>query len=1309
MDVHQLHGAADPAAGLAGQRTTFREMVARKREQILSSSPTTTGSSLSSQQPAPASIIAAAAATTSVPTARLSKTRSHAALMNSQKDSQLLHHQQQQPHSPQPSQQQSHYTHAASDALTRQKRKMSLHASYGTLWGPDPVIAPRHPIPPRALPSLSVKSQVDGVTPVPQKPSAQRRPTSGSTKRDSLPPSSLTTLPTSTSSSPTRRPASAGKRSSEYLTTSPTPSSTRTTRPISHHSSLTDLTPTSPLSISIQPVPLPIDKGRPGSGGRRFPSTTITGKPADTEPGDDPSADDGPLLSRSARTSQASIASDASGTSAGRRRSERDDEGGKGKGKRKVGKKKAASVPLELPRWNASTKKPTVAGAKGAKNTDKAKKTAGPPTPPAPQLSTDSLPLPRSASPLSDVNPTFSTSYDALDDDDDDDYTDAKYPVTPYQLTVFTKVCPTQDDLESNVSLWSGPPFWASVGWRVAPIPNPQAQPRDHHPSVTQPASVVISDLAAVLKRIRQTHAVLRTQLYRNDRIVDADVEGLLDQRPWREVRDDEVVAVVDLRGWVRGRSDHHEVREVDTRTMTSYVRHWMGGQERFERPFYALVFPGVVSSDGGGTEQETYVVFMASKAVADESSLRFIAHEVIALYTTCQTARLASPSSTRGIDVCVDGYTPRERYTFPLFAHSCTPTSTSLATTSHHTRGDLAYWHSVLIETVQDTVDAAERGRLEVQLEKLEREKEGLKDRVEKLRKRRGECEGELEGLREQRRGMEDEGEDPNATTAAAGECMRWEDPTTGSVHLISRDSQLTLLETVLGLDTRPPAADSSTTPYSTSFVVTPPTEPGSILPFLLKHDVPAAVLTLLQDHNLTQITDFAALTDSHLTHTLALLPKDRRQLLALIEYVRNRIKETIMESGKRKHALERRIAKCVREREGLDTQLRDAEAAVERDDDLGIRLRGVLRPPVVEVKVAPLGLEGYALRGGRGGATEPQQGEDFTQMWDMVPITLPAELVSNLRLFQDGYRATARQRRRARTGTGGRRSAQSRSRSRGGGTSESSNVETHDDEEEEDTNNALGARHGTTTTAYSTATAAACLSAFAIVLKHISGSDKYLLGLTHSFRRNGLAVGPVSDTFPVKIDLTRKGITFSALFGSVSRSIRAARRCGAGTPSWKIPTPSATALPIVFEYTPQKEAEMWRSYGLSPADILLHAASSSSDGVSWTHDETSHAHVKLHLIETGEGTIVGGLRYRRDVYEDEQVGKWVGKFVATLEGIDPGPRQIPVASIISRFYSTLWHGNPGTSATNVLVNAPPPASSHSHPIEAVAETDES
>jgi hypothetical protein len=202
-----------------------------------------------------------------------------------------------------------------------------------------------------------------------------------------------------------------------------------------------------------------------------------------------------------------------------------------------------------------------------------------------------------------------------------------------------------------------------------------------------------------------------------------------------------------------------------------------------------------------------------------------------------------------------------------------------------------------------------------------------------------------------------------------------------------------------------------------------------------------------------------------------------------------------------------------------------------------------------------------------------------------------------------------------------------------------------------------------------------AVCLAAFAVLMKHISGRDKFLLGVPTNFRNPGLILGPLTDIYPIKIDLSKKNKSFSSLFTSIFRIFNQIKRHSFSCPSSVISEKFGVGpnFPIQFEFVTLAELNYYKTIGLSINDILspqeIHEERFGSVLTEklWSDNKNDQFDIRFVMVEHENG-LECGVRFRKDRFDPEKIGKWITKFKSTLEGIDCNRRRVSVGDMISR-----------------------------------------
>lgn len=520
-------------------------------------------------------------------------------------------------------------------------------------------------------------------------------------------------------------------------------------------------------------------------------------------------------------------------------------------------------------------------------------------------------------------------------------------------------------------------------------------------------------------------------------------------------------------------------------------------------------------------------------------------------------------------------------------------------------------FWRTQCIESVQDEVEDDERWQFTQQLDRLKVEKRNLDGSKESLTKRIDNLSQEFKTLKKKRKKLDSgaNGEGPMA---------RFVDPTTQEVIIISVEAKDTLLQSVLGMENGE----------------------DNIAAFLDKHGVPKDVQRKINAPSLP-IDKFAELTQEALAD-VPILTRERRKIVALAEYVSSRIRESFHQQHKIKGDYERRILKVKRDLDKATEMLAVVNDRLETNDDMTIRLNALLNPPRYDERIMPLNLNSV---------TDVAYDSDLhTNQTDysFIPFTVNEEVVNQLRNFREAFLL-------------------SKQKGKDSGSSSVEIISSSDDADADTYNESTQIHQRRIRNANSV-----CTAAFCVLLRHISGQDKFSIGLTQSYRYRDMLVGPVSDTVPLKIDLTKKNLKFHSLFSKMYRGLYHARHQGTACPLTKIAKKYSHVkkLPIRFEYVSYKEYCLWEKAGMSIDDLM--DTSSSNYSKLWTLNENDTFDLKLLLIEK-QNCIEGGFIYRPEKFTTGQITKWMIKFQSILTSIEYSQRKIRIATMISRYISKI------------------------------------
>ncbi|KAI8897117.1 hypothetical protein BC833DRAFT_61906 [Globomyces pollinis-pini] len=730
------------------------------------------------------------------------------------------------------------------------------------------------------------------------------------------------------------------------------------------------------------------------------------------------------------------------------------------------------------------------------------------------------------------------------------------YHATPYQLEICTRLLPAADE-QDNLPTQSSSDYIISQAYVLS-------------------QSLLLLNVQNIINKLCYEYPILTTTVYRNPKIIDADIECYLEYTPWEDIPKERFTEVIKL-------EDSKNAEKAIWETAQEWIT-----KRKIDETFKLLIIECPATS-------QSYFIFSASLIIMDEISLLWLSKKFFSLYD----------ASVQGSDL--SNYNCEEQDTFEDLTYNTV-----------RLKSDISFWRDQCIQVSQDSINFEEKKTLEVQLRMLEKERVTLKTALQSATKQRAEYEKSLTNLRKQRLAIDQDNTGKGAKSS-------FTDPTTGEVCIISKTTKDALIKTVLG--------DEAVG--------------ENVIPLLAKHDVSKEIQRKINAASLN-LENFAAITEMTIDN-LYLENRDHRKILALIDYVRNRIKECIQEQGKVKFVLEREIAKSSRGFEASSNKVKISRDNLEANEDLAFRLNNILHPPYIENIIECLSLKNLYDT-----FTDPTTVN--LNRWGFQSFNISGEMLDNLRKFRSDWTLNIRNKKRLAK----KKAFLDQS------SDNDSLLEDDNDEDEKDKNQRRLLEHSVD---------AVCLAAFGVLMKHISGINQFTIGVNCSFRTPGLILGPLTDILPVKIDLTKKGISFTALFASLYKVFKQIRRHGPGCPfgyiskTLKIPA----EFPIQFEFISLAEKRDWQALGFSVADLIsphertaLHFANLKAERV-WTTNQQTNYDMKFIMVEC-EDTIECGVRYRSDRFEQEKILKWITKYQSTLEGIDCSRRKISVSSMISR-----------------------------------------
>lgn len=230
--------------------------------------------------------------------------------------------------------------------------------------------------------------------------------------------------------------------------------------------------------------------------------------------------------------------------------------------------------------------------------------------------------------------------------------------------------------------------------------------------------------------------------------------------------------------------------------------------------------------------------------------------------------------------------------------------------------------------------------------------------------------------------------------------------------------------------------------------------------------------------------------------------------------------------------------------------------------------------------------------------------------------------------------------------------------------------------------------------------------MAAFAVLLRHASGSETFVIGLDAHMRPHEEsselpAVGPWSKLIPLKVDTANADLLLTDLGEKLKRSTMDGETVtfGMSRLQWndelqRLGFLASTAdfyLPAHFQYIASAEWHALQELGLSFDDILPTTTTTTAIGEDvtfppaqrlWANDTEEPFDLRLVLMEDGN-RLCGGFYYRKSAVHADKVAKWAERYLNVLSNVEDGSR-LSISALIGRFYRQVW-----TSSSTVLVDA--------------------
>ncbi|KAJ3336739.1 hypothetical protein HDU93_002284 [Gonapodya sp. JEL0774] len=341
--------------------------------------------------------------------------------------------------------------------------------------------------------------------------------------------------------------------------------------------------------------------------------------------------------------------------------------------------------------------------------------------------------------------------------------------------------------------------------------------------------------------------------------------------------------------------------------------------------------------------------------------------------------------------------------------------------------------------------------------------------------------------------------------------------------------------------------------------------------------------------------------------------------------------VAECVLEESRVKFSIERRILKGKRELEGLCDQIRTVTERTYTTDIAAMNLTNLLNPVRVEVRVPAPDL-GIPLSTSRSAAHLSHSSRDFASEFGAIPFEICHETVQSLgQLLAEWQRYM--------------KSRKQLPKSSAGNEEYDTLGELDDLKSATPTDNELRSVE---------ASFAACL---AILVRHISGTSKFLMGVTLDCRvaRDGAPtpIGPFSLDLPVKVDLKpNEGGTFLDLFGTMLKSIHSHEQ--------NAPTClTRTALTLAEVVPPTVTCHFFKFGKKSSLNM-------TETKMLWSHVAGKQSDLEVEVSQQ-DGILHGRVKFRSHRVEAARVAKWTDKLLTIVDSVAVSGQKATVPQIIS------------------------------------------
>ncbi|KAJ3381178.1 hypothetical protein HDU92_005546 [Lobulomyces angularis] len=683
-----------------------------------------------------------------------------------------------------------------------------------------------------------------------------------------------------------------------------------------------------------------------------------------------------------------------------------------------------------------------------------------------------------------------------------------------------------------------------------------------------------IQRLKSVIFETINNFSVLRTKLIRNDKILDADVEGFIE--PIHNVCTEEVLENLSVFDNLKSKNLDILKKELITLSDLASIAKISLKKNNSINPVFKILYLENKKLKSDSTPS-SFLFFISTSSILDQNTLTTFCKIILEKYFNTVTSNLN-----------LTLHSHEEKYSFSNFSQNAKFTKVS--------RGKaFDFWKSQCFENFENSISDSKRIEMENQMLKLGLEHDRLKEQIFISKQKRSDTEVYLMKTKQKRLDLERGNNGPSSTFI---------DPTTYEMVHIPLSLRISILTKVMGQQ-----------------------EPqDDVYQYVQRNGINNDIKDQIKMEFRT-VEEFCALTEARLSY---LSSSDSKKVVNLSDRLRSLIIDELHDQKALKYNLERKINKVERELKHTLTTLHNLQRQFDHGDDLRIKISQLLNPPKISNKILPISIEKIHF--------EPES-DAFHQRYDGISFVINTEVLNKLRQFQD-YLSTLE-----------------------GKTALEKNSSFEEDE-------------GGESLLRTPSVNAVCLACFGVLLRHITGVDKFLIGLVQDYRKNTF-LGPLSDTLPIKIDLSEKDKTFNSLVLQLWTSLKKANENGLACPSLVInENLNYGKLPIQFEFVNFSTVEELKTLGISEDDLLQQKEADERFQRLWSINETEPYDLKLKIIDLNT-ELRCIFSFKTDIYSAEKVVRWAEKFENSLYQIEYGARKLTVSSIISRLYNRVWQGS--------------------------------